>query len=147
MEEVFTIAREAQIRTQIWHLKTAYAPNFGRMPEILAKIEAARAQGLDVSANQYPYDRAANDLDACLPPWVREGGREKLLSRLKDKKAREKVKADMANASPTGRTSTWAPADPTASWWPQCWTPSWSATGARRSRRSPRRRRRTRATR
>jgi dihydroorotase/N-acyl-D-amino-acid deacylase len=99
MEEVFTIAREAQIRTQIWHLKTAYAPNFGRMPEILKKIEDARASGLDVSANQYPYDRAANDLDACLPPWVREGGREKLLSRLKEKATREKVKADMANAS------------------------------------------------
>jgi dihydroorotase/N-acyl-D-amino-acid deacylase len=99
LEEVFTIARDAGIRTQIWHLKTAYAPNFGRMPEVLKKIEAARASGLDVSANQYPYDRAANNLDACLPPWVREGGREKLLSRLKDKATREKVKADMANAS------------------------------------------------
>src|SRR6266542_4104405 len=79
LEEVFTIAREAKIRTQIWHLKTAYKPNFSRMPEILKKIEDARAQGLDVAANQYPWNRASNGLDACLPPWVREGGREALL--------------------------------------------------------------------
>ncbi len=96
LEEVFTIAREAKIRTQIWHLKTAYKPNFGRMPEILAAIEAARAQGLDVAANQYPWNRASNGLDACLPPWVREGGREALLKRLADPATRERVKADMA---------------------------------------------------
>ncbi len=96
LEEVFTIAREAKIRTQIWHLKTAYKPNFGRMPEILKKIEDARAQGLDVAANQYPWNRASNGLDACLPPWVREGGRESLLKRLADPATRERVKADMA---------------------------------------------------
>ena len=96
LEEVFTIAREAKIRTQIWHLKTAYSPNFGRMPEILKKIEDARAQGLDVAANQYPWNRASNGLDACLPPWVREGGRERLLARLADPATRERVKADMA---------------------------------------------------
>ncbi|HYV42061.1 MAG TPA: amidohydrolase family protein, partial [Thermoanaerobaculia bacterium] len=96
LEEVFTIAREAKIRTQIWHLKTAYKPNFSRMPEILKKIEDARAQGLDVAANQYPWNRASNGLDACLPPWVREGGREALLKRLADPATRERVKADMA---------------------------------------------------
>ncbi len=99
LEEVFRIAREANIRTQVWHLKTAYQPQFGRMGEILRKFEAARAQGLDVAANQYPWDRAANPLDACLPPWVREGGREALLKRLTDPKVRERVKADMAKAS------------------------------------------------
>ncbi len=96
LEEVFRIARGANVRAQIWHLKTAYKPNWGRMPEILAKIEAARAEGLDVSANQYPYNRASNGLDACLPPWVREGGREALLKRLADAATRERVKADMA---------------------------------------------------
>ncbi len=96
LDEVFTIAREAKIRTQIWHLKTAYKPNFGRMPEILKRIEDARAQGLDVAANQYPWNRASNGLDACLPPWVREGGREALLKRLADPATRERVKADMA---------------------------------------------------
>jgi N-acyl-D-amino-acid deacylase len=96
LDEVFSIAREAKIRAQIWHLKTAYRPNFGRMPQVLAKIEAARAEGIDVSANQYPYNRASNGLDACLPPWVREGGREALLKRLADPSTRERVKADMA---------------------------------------------------
>jgi len=95
LDEAFRIAREANIRTQVWHLKTAYRPNWGRMPAVLAKIEAARAQGLDVSANQYPYNRASNGLDACLPPWAREGGKEALLKRLADPAARDRVKADM----------------------------------------------------
>lgn len=102
MDEVIRIAREAAVRTQVWHLKTAYRPNWGKMPEVLAKIEAARAEGLDVSANQYPYNRASNNLDACLPPWVREGGREKLLERLADPAARERVKSDM-----TRETAEW----------------------------------------
>jgi dihydroorotase/N-acyl-D-amino-acid deacylase len=95
LDEVFRIAQEAGIRTQIWHLKTAYAPNFGRMPEILKKIEDARARGIDVAANQYPWNRASNGLDACLPPWVREGGRDPLLKRLSEPETRARVKADM----------------------------------------------------
>ena len=96
MDEVFTIAREAAIRTQIWHFKTAYKPNFGRMPAMLKKLEEARAAGLDVAANNYPWNRASNGLDACLPPWVREGGRDALLARLSDPTARQRVKDDMA---------------------------------------------------
>ena len=96
LEEVFRIAREAHVRTQIWHLKTAYRPQFGRMPEVLKKIEAARAAGIDVAANVYPYTRGSNGLDACLPPWVREGGRDALLKGLSDPATRERVKADMA---------------------------------------------------
>ena len=99
MAEAFRIAQEAGIRTQVWHLKTAYKPSWGRMPEILKQIEDARARGIDVSANQYPYNRASNNLDACLPPWVREGGREPLLKRLADPKTRESVKADLASGS------------------------------------------------
>src|SRR5512138_115521 len=96
LDEVFRVGREAKIRAQIWHLKTAYRPNWGRMREVLRKIEAARAEGIDVSANQYPYNRASNGLDACLPPWVREGGREALLRRLADPATRERAKSDMA---------------------------------------------------
>jgi dihydroorotase/N-acyl-D-amino-acid deacylase len=99
LDEVFRISHEAGIRAQIWHLKTAYSGNFGRMPEILKKIEDARARGIDVAANQYPWNRASNGLDACLPPWVREGGREPLLKRLADPATRERVKADMAKTS------------------------------------------------
>jgi len=96
LDEVFRIASEAGIRTQIWHLKTAYRPQFGKMPQVLEKIAQARARGIDVSANMYPYTRGSNGLDANLPPWVREGGREKLLSRLTDPATRERVKQDMA---------------------------------------------------
>lgn len=96
MDEVFTIAREAGIRTQIWHFKTAYKPNFGKMPAMLRKIEEARASGIDVAANNYPWSRASNGLDACLPPWVREGGRDLLLKRLSDPATRQRAKDDMA---------------------------------------------------
>jgi N-acyl-D-amino-acid deacylase len=99
MEEVFRIAREGGLRAQVWHFKTAYAPNFGKMPDMLRKIEDARAQGIDVAANQYPWNRASNGLDACLPPWVREGGRDPLIKRLSDSATRERVKADMAKAA------------------------------------------------
>jgi len=96
LDEVFRIAQQAGIRAQIWHLKTAYKPQFGKMPEVLKRIEEARARGIDVAANQYPWDRGSNGLDACLPPWVREGGRDALLKRLADPAQRERAKADMA---------------------------------------------------
>ena len=73
LDEVFTIAEQARIPAEIWHLKTAYKANFGKMPEVLRRIEAARARGLDVTANQYPYTRASNGLDSCIPLWAREG--------------------------------------------------------------------------
>ncbi len=96
LDEVFRVAREARIPANVWHLKTAYKRNWGRMPEVLARFEAARAEGLDVAANQYPWTAASNPLDSCLPPWMREGGREKLLLRLKDPALRERAKAEMA---------------------------------------------------
>ncbi len=96
LDEVFRIAREARIPANVWHLKTAYKRNWGRMPAVLARLEAARAEGLDVAANQYPWTAASNPLSSCLPPWMREGGNEKLLARLKDPALREKAKADMA---------------------------------------------------
>ena len=95
LDEVFAIAERASIPAEIWHLKTAYKANFGKMPEVLRRIEAARARGLDVTANQYPYTRASNGLDSCLPLWAREGGFEKTLPRLTDPATRERIKKDM----------------------------------------------------
>jgi N-acyl-D-amino-acid deacylase len=95
LEEVFTIADRAGIPAEIWHLKTAYKPQFGRMAEVLQRIEAARARGLDITANQYPYNRASNGLDACLPLWVREGGLDKMIARLNDSTTRERIRKDM----------------------------------------------------
>ncbi len=95
LDEVFAVAERANIPAEIWHLKTAYKANFGRMPDVLRRIEAARARGLDVTANQYPYTRASNGLDSCLPLWAREGGFEKTLPRLTDPATRERIKQDM----------------------------------------------------
>jgi dihydroorotase/N-acyl-D-amino-acid deacylase len=95
IDEVFRIAERADIPAEIWHLKTAYKANWGKMPEVLRRIEAARARGLRVSANVYPYNRASNDLDANLPLWVREGGKEPMIARLKDPAQRERIKREM----------------------------------------------------
>lgn len=93
--EVFEIARRGQIPVEIWHLKTAYKKNWGRMPEILAKIRRARAAGLDITADIYPYIAGSTSLSACLPPWALEGGTEKMLSRLQDKQIRERLKKEI----------------------------------------------------
>ncbi len=99
LDEVFTIAERARIPAEVWHLKTAYRANWGKMPDVLARFEAARARGLDVSANQYPYHRASNGLDACLPIWVREGGTEQMIERLREPALRQKIKTEMADGS------------------------------------------------
>jgi dihydroorotase/N-acyl-D-amino-acid deacylase len=95
LDEVFAIAERADVATEIWHLKTAYRANWGKMPEVLRRIDAARARGLRVSANVYPYNRASNGLDACLPLWVREGGTDAMMARLNDPAQRERIKREM----------------------------------------------------
>ena len=99
MDEVFRIAKEAGIRTQIWHFKTAYKRNWGRMAALLERLREARERGIDVAANVYPYTAGSNGLDACLPPWIREGGRDALLKRLADPAERERAKKDMLEDS------------------------------------------------
>jgi len=107
LDEVFTIAERANIPAEIWHLKTAYKASFGKMPDVLRRIEDARARGLDVTANQYPYTRASNGLDSCLPLWSREGGFEKTVARLADPATRERVKHDMDDANATTWENQW----------------------------------------
>lgn len=99
LEEVFEIARRAQIPVEIWHLKTAYKKNWGRMPEILRRIEQARRNGLDITADVYPYTAASTSLTACLPPWALEGGIEKTLARLADAPTRERLKREIMTDS------------------------------------------------
>jgi dihydroorotase/N-acyl-D-amino-acid deacylase len=108
LDEVFTIAERANIAAEIYHLKTAYKPNWGKMPEVLRRIEAARARGLDITADQYPYTRASNNLDACLPVWVREGGADKMVARLKDPAQRARIRNEMADAAATTWENQWA---------------------------------------
>ncbi len=95
LEEVFEIARRAQIPVEIWHLKTAYKKNWGRMPEVLARIQRARASGLDITADVYPYIAGSTSLSASLPPWVLEGGNEQMLSRLRDLRIRQQLKKEI----------------------------------------------------
>jgi len=107
LDEVFAIAERANIPAEIWHLKTAYKASFGKMPEVLRRIEGARARGLDVTANQYPYTRASNGLDSCLPLWAREGGFEKTLARFNDPATRERIKKDMDDPNATTWENQW----------------------------------------
>lgn len=96
LQEVFDIAKRAKIPVEIWHLKTAYKKNWGRMPEVLKKIEQARAQGLDITADIYPYTAGSTSLSASLPPWGQEGGTEKMLARLRDPATRERLKKEIS---------------------------------------------------
>jgi dihydroorotase/N-acyl-D-amino-acid deacylase len=107
LDEVFAISERANIPAEIWHLKTAYKASFGKMPEVLRRIEAARARGVDVTANQYPYTRASNGLDSCLPLWAREGGFEKTVARLADPATRERIKKDMDDPNATTWENQW----------------------------------------
>src|SRR5947199_745796 len=99
MKEVFEIARRANIPAEIWHFKTAYKKNWGRMPEMLGRIAAARRQGLKITANVYPYVAGSTSLSACLPPWALEGGTDRMVARLKDTATRERLKKEIGTDS------------------------------------------------
>ena len=96
LDEVFEIAKRAQIPVEIWHLKTAYKNNWGRMPHVLARIKQARDQHLDITADIYPYIAGSTALSASLPPWALEGGTEKMLARLRDPNTRQRLKKEIS---------------------------------------------------
>ena len=99
IDEALRIGREAHIPVEIWHIKVVGKNNWGRMPEVVAKINAARAAGADVSADTYAYTAWYNDFSAFIPPWAHDGGTAKLVERLKDPATREKIRKDMLTAS------------------------------------------------
>jgi N-acyl-D-amino-acid deacylase len=99
MDEVFEIARRANIPAEIWHFKTAYKKNWGRMPEMLRRIEDARKRGLKITANVYPYVAGSTSLSACLPPWAIEGGVDRMVARLKDPQIRARLKKEISTDS------------------------------------------------
>ena len=99
MKEVFEIARRAQIPAEIWHFKTAYQKNWGRMPEMLRRVAAARRQGLKITADVYPYVAGSTSLSACLPPWAIEGGTDRMVARLKDEPTRARLKKEITTDS------------------------------------------------
>jgi N-acyl-D-amino-acid deacylase len=96
LAETARIAREAHVPVEIWHLKAAGKRNWGKMPEVVAFIERARAEGLDISANTYAYTAWFNSLSAFVPPWAHDGGDAKMIERLRDPAMRARIKRDMA---------------------------------------------------
>jgi dihydroorotase/N-acyl-D-amino-acid deacylase len=95
IEEAVRIGREAHIPVEIWHLKAAGKDNWGKMPQIVAQIEAARASGVDVSANTYAYPAWFNSFSAFVPPWAHDGGNAALIERLKDPATRARIRHDL----------------------------------------------------
>jgi len=101
LDETFRIGKEARIPVEIWHLKVAGKTNWHKMPEVVAKINAARAQGVDVTADTYAYPAWFNDFSAFIPPWAHDGGTTKLIERLKDPAMRARMRKDMLTPSTT----------------------------------------------
>jgi dihydroorotase/N-acyl-D-amino-acid deacylase len=99
IDEALRIGREARVPVEIWHLKVAGKNNWGRMPEVVAKINAARAGGADVTADTYAYTAWFNDFSAFIPQWAHDGGTAKLVQRLKDPATRERIRKDMLTPS------------------------------------------------
>lgn len=95
IDEAVRIGRKAQIPVEIWHIKAAGKKNWGRMPQIVAKVNAARASGVDITADTYAYTAWFNDMSAFIPPWAHDGGTAKMLERLRDPAQRAKIRADL----------------------------------------------------
>lgn len=98
-DELIGIARQANIRAEIYHLKAAGENNWPKLDQLIAKIEAARAEGLAIGADMYPYTAGATGLDAAMPPWVQEGGLSRWIERLRDPATRVKVLSEMRTPS------------------------------------------------
>ena len=96
IDEMIEIARVSGARTEIYHFKAAGWRNWGKLDDAVQKINAARAAGLPLTADIYPYAASASGLDLCMPPWVQEGGIEAWIARLKDPEVRQRLRQEMA---------------------------------------------------
>jgi len=95
LNEAFRIGRDANIPVQIFHLKVSGQQNWGKMPQVINAIEQARASGIDVTANQYPYTASATSLGAIIPPEYHEGGTDAYVARLKDPATRAQIRKEL----------------------------------------------------
>jgi len=99
IDEAIRIGREADIPVEIWHIKAAGKSNWGRMAEIVAKIDSARNAGVDITADTYAYTAWFNSMSAFVPPWAHDGGDARLLERLQDPATRARIRRDMETPS------------------------------------------------
>ncbi len=95
VDELITIAREANIAAEIYHLKAAGKDNWGKLDAIIEKIENARAEGLKITADMYSYTAGSTGLDAMIPPWIQEGGIDGWVANMKDPELRAKALEEM----------------------------------------------------
>ncbi len=95
VDELLHIAREANIAAEIYHLKAAGKDNWNKLDDVVAKLDAARDEGLRITTNMYTYTAGATGLDASMPPWVQEGGLSAWIRRLRDPETRSRVEAEM----------------------------------------------------
>ncbi len=95
LEELITVAREADIPAEIYHLKAAGQDNWEKLDAVIERVKAARAEGLRITADMYTYTAGATGLGAAMPPWVQEGGHEAWVERLKDPAIRERLMVEM----------------------------------------------------
>jgi len=101
LEEILTVGERASVPLHIFHIKVTGARNFGRMREVVELVEAARARGLRVTADQYPYIASSTSLTATIPRWAEEGGSAGLVERLKDPALRARIRREMEDPNPT----------------------------------------------
>ena len=95
VDELLTIARESGIRAEIYHLKAAGQANWGKLDAVIGRVEAARSEGLEITADMYTYTAGSTGLDAGMPPWVQEGGYDSWAVRLRNPEIRDRVRREM----------------------------------------------------
>jgi len=112
LQETIEIAKASGAPAEIYHLKEAGKDNWGKIDTVISTIEHARAAGVRISANMYPYTAGATGLDAAMPSWVQDGGLEAWIKRLKDPEIRSKVIAEMRDAHPRSWENLYSAAGP-----------------------------------
>lgn len=97
VDELVEISRRAKLPAEIYHLKQAGRANWGKLDEVIARVTRARAEGLAITADMYPYEAGATGLSACFPPWAHEGGLRATLARLRDAGHRARIREEMSH--------------------------------------------------
>src|SRR5438552_898553 len=111
-DELLRISREAGIPAEVYHIKAAGQKNWGKIDNLLSRIESAQKEGLNIRANMYTYTAGGTGLDACFPPWTEDGGYPALFKRLREPATREKIKAEVKIDSDKGENHYLSAASP-----------------------------------